>query len=150
MAGGNEGHGDFFADQVLRAVDPRTVTRHQGFGAADLGGDEEGLHRDFTGYRGGERAGTEVADLHVAGRDGGDDVGAIVEFAPVDLGVGGFFIGAVGLGDFGRVHGGLIRNGHVRRLGKQAGTGQGQCGQQAQRGQQFQGEAPQSGGRGSA
>ena len=71
VAGGHERHGDLFADQVLRAVDPRTIARHQGFGAADLGGDKEGFHWDFAGHGSGQRAGTEVADLYVATQIGG-------------------------------------------------------------------------------
>ncbi len=81
----------FLADQVLRSLDSGTVASDQRFGGTDLGGDEEGFHRDFAGNCRGQGAGTEVADLHIAGSDGGNDVGAVVEFAPVDVGFGGFF-----------------------------------------------------------
>ncbi|MNX04273.1 hypothetical protein D3C86_338570 [compost metagenome] len=39
VTGGYERHGDFFADQVLRGLDPGTVASDQCFGGADLGGD---------------------------------------------------------------------------------------------------------------
>ncbi|MOA04472.1 hypothetical protein D3C78_1240290 [compost metagenome] len=131
VAGGYKRHGDLLADQVLRGLDPGTVAGDQGFGGADLGGDEEGLHRDFAGDGRGQRAGTEVADLHVTRGDGGDDIGTVVEFSPADIGLGGLFVGAVSLGDFRRVNGGLIGDGEVGRLGKKTRGSQGRGRQQA-------------------
>ena len=136
MAGGNEGHGDFLADQVLGRIDPGAFAGDQGFGGADLGGDEEGFHRQLAGRGGGQRAGTEVADLHVTGGDGGDHIGAVVEFAPVDAGLAGLFITTVDLGHLGRVDGGLVGDGQVGSLGENGGTGQRQGGKQAQWGEE--------------
>ncbi|MNI52588.1 hypothetical protein D3C76_975750 [compost metagenome] len=89
------------------------------------------MHRDFAGDGRGQRAGTEVADLHVTRGDGGDDIGTVVEFAPADIGLGGLFVGAVSLGDFRRVNGGLIGDGEVGRLGKKTRGSQGRGRQQA-------------------
>ncbi|MNZ71475.1 hypothetical protein D3C78_898390 [compost metagenome] len=129
VAGGYKGHGDFLADQVLRGLDPGAVAGDQGFGGADLGGNEESFHRDFASDCSGQGAGTEIADLHVAGGDGGDDIGTVVEFAPADIGLRGLFVSAVGLGDFRRVNGGLVGNGDVGRLGKES-RGSQRCGRQ--------------------
>ncbi|MNL05601.1 hypothetical protein D3C87_1262090 [compost metagenome] len=142
VAGGYKRHGDFLADQVLRGLDPGTVAGDQGFGGADLGGDEEGLHRDFAGDCRRQGAGAEVADLYVAGSDGGDDVGTVIEFSPADVGLGGFFISAVGLGDFRRVHGGLVSDSDVSRLGKHTRRSQRSGSQQAKRESQFHRVAP--------
>ncbi|MCY1456267.1 hypothetical protein D9M71_734750 [compost metagenome] len=132
MTGGDERYGDLFANQVLRRVDAGAIAGDQGFGSANLGGDQEGFHRQLAGRGRGQRAGTEVADLHIAGGHGGDHVGAAVEFAPVDVGFAGFLVGTVDLGDFRRVNGGLVGHRQVGRLGKPAGAGQGQGGEQAQ------------------
>ena len=123
---------------------------HQGFSAADLGGDQEGFHRYLAGDGRGQRARTEVADLHIARSDGGDDVGAVIEFAPVDLRLRGFFISAVGLGDFRRIDGGLVGHGHIGSLGEPAGPGQGQGRQEAERSREFHGTSSSTGDRESA
>ena len=58
------------------------------------------------------------------------------------FGLGGFFVGAVGLGDFGRVNGGLVGDGDVGRLGKETRRSQRRGRQQAKRESQFHREAP--------
>ncbi len=143
VPGGHERHGDLLADQILRGINAGAITNHQGLGGADLGGDEEGFHRDLAGDCGRQWAGAEVADLHVARGDGADDIGAVVELAPVDLGLGGFFIGAIGLGDFGRVDGGLVSDGQVDRLGKKTRCGQGGGREKAKGETQRHGKSPQ-------
>ncbi|MNJ52488.1 hypothetical protein D3C81_1601140 [compost metagenome] len=140
MTGRNERHGDLLADQVLRRIDPGTFAGHQGFSGADLGSDQKGFHRQFAGRGGGQGAGTEVADLHVARGHRSDHIGATVELAPVDAGLAGFFIVAVDLSDFRRIDGGLVGNGQVSRLSEPAGASQGQGGEQAQRSMQGHGE----------
>ncbi|MNL52242.1 hypothetical protein D3C87_1754010 [compost metagenome] len=115
----------------MRGLDPGTVAGDQGFGGADLGGDEESFHWHFAGDGGGQGAGAEVADLHVARGNGSDDIGTVVEFAPADIGLGGLFVSAVSLGDFRRVNGGLVGDGEVGRLGKKTRYRQGSGRQQA-------------------
>jgi len=137
VTGGHERHGDFLADQILRRLDAGAVAGDQCFGGADLGGDEEGFNRDFAGDGCGQRAGTEISDLHVAGSDGRDDVRTVVELAPADVGLGGFLVGAVGLGDFCRVNGGLVGDGEVGGLGQETRSSQRGHGQQAKRDIQF-------------
>ncbi|MNF75025.1 hypothetical protein D3C76_1080210 [compost metagenome] len=145
MAGGNERHGDFLADEVPWRIDPRAVAGYQGFGGADLGGDQEGFHWQLACGCGGQWAGAQVADLHIAGGHGCDDFGATVEFAPIDTGLAGFFVVAVGLGDLRRVNGGLVGDGQVGGLGKEARTRQGESGKQAQRGRHGHRKAPGQG-----
>src|SRR5690606_30132127 len=85
VAGGNERHGDLLADQVGRFLDTAAIACNQRLGGADRRGDEGGLHRQLPGGGGRQRAGADVADLHVTGGDRGDHLGAAVELAPVDL-----------------------------------------------------------------
>ncbi|MNT31870.1 hypothetical protein D3C72_1677250 [compost metagenome] len=138
MAGGDERHGDFLADQVLRRLD--AVAGDQCFTGANLRGDQEGLDRQLAGGCGGQWAGAQVADLHIAAGYGGDHVGTVVEFAPVDAGLAGFFIVAIDLRHLGRVDGGLVGHGQVGSLGQPAGAGEGQGGEQAQRSVRDHGE----------
>ncbi|MNI41593.1 hypothetical protein D3C73_958500 [compost metagenome] len=100
------------------------------------------MHRDLAGDGGGQGAGAEVADLHVTRGNGGDDVGTVIEFAPVDIRLGRLLVGAVGLGDLGRIDGGLVGDGQVGRLGKQTRCGQRSGRQEAKGEVQFHGEAP--------
>lgn len=131
MPGGHERDGDLLADQVLRRLD--AVTGHQRFTRANLGGDEEGFNRQLAGGGSGQRAGAQVADLHVAAGHGSDHVCAVIKFAPVDAGLAGFFVVAIDLCHFGRVDSGLVGHCQVGCLGQPAGAGEGQGGEQAQR-----------------
>ncbi|MCY1443201.1 hypothetical protein D9M71_596030 [compost metagenome] len=117
MRGGNERRGDGLADQILRFIDATAVAHHQGFGGIDLCGNEERDDRQIARGRGGQWAGAEVADLHVAGSNGGDHFRATVETPPVDFLANGFFIKAIGLGDFAWINAGLVANREVCRMG---------------------------------
>ena len=102
------------------------------FSAADLSGYQKGFDRDVTGDLRGQRAGTKVADLHIARRDSGNDVCAVIKLAPLDGGVDGFLVSAVCLSNFCRVNGGLVGNGEIRGgLCEETGSCQGQSSQKA-------------------
>ncbi|MCY1457336.1 hypothetical protein D9M71_746290 [compost metagenome] len=101
----------------MRFIDATAVAYHQGFGGVDLCGNEERDNRQIARRRGGQWAGAEVADLHITGGDGGDHFRATVETSPVDFFANGFFIKAIGLGDFAGVDTGLVANREVRRMG---------------------------------
>lgn len=130
MAGRNERHCDLLADQVLWGLD--AVAGHQRLAGADLSGDQEGFHRQLAAGSSGQRAGAQVADLHVAAGHRSDHIGAVIELAPVDAGLAGFFVVAIDLGHLGRVDGGLVGDGEVGGLGEPAGAGEGQGSEQAQ------------------
>ncbi|KPX26889.1 Uncharacterized protein ALO72_04988 [Pseudomonas syringae pv. delphinii] len=147
VAGGNVRHGNLLADQVLGGIDPRAIARNQCLGSTDLSGDQEGLDRQFA--RGGrsERARAEIPDLYVARSDGSDDVGPVVELAPGDFRVSGFFVGIVGLRHLGWIDSGLVGNRKVGCLCEEGCASQRQRRQQAQGKMQFHDEAPNQAGR---
>ncbi|MCY1426054.1 hypothetical protein D9M71_418630 [compost metagenome] len=132
VRGGHEGRGDGLADQVLGLLDLAAVAYYQRLGGIDLRRNDEGDDWQPTRGGGSQWAGAEVAELHIARGDGGDHFRATVETAPVEFLADGFFIGAIGLGNLGRVDAGLVAEGDVG-LGGAGDTGEGQRGQQPAR-----------------
>ena len=65
VGGGDKRHGDAFADQVFRFGD--VFLHHQRFRVTELRGEQEHLNRHLLAGRNRQRAGTDIADLHVAG-----------------------------------------------------------------------------------
>ena len=116
MRGGNEGCGDGLADQILRGIDAAAIAHHQCFGGVDLCRNNERHDRQITRGRRRQRAGTEVADLHVARSNGCHNFRAAIEAAPVDFLADGFLVDAVSLRDFARIDTGLVTDGEVGRL----------------------------------
>lgn len=115
MGGGNKRHRNALADQILRAFD--VIFHHQRFGAAELRGDEEHFDGEF--LAGGHRqwAGTDIADLHIAGGQRAQHAGAAVELTPVDGRAGLFGEAVFRLRHLGRLRRRLVRHGHVHRVG---------------------------------
>ncbi|MNE17418.1 hypothetical protein D3C80_1103960 [compost metagenome] len=97
--------------------DAAAIAHHQRFGGIDLRRDDERDNRQVARSGSGQRTGAEIADLYIAGGNRRDHFRAAVEASPVDGLADGFFIKAIGLGDFAGVDSGLITDGEVRRLG---------------------------------
>src|SRR5471032_632099 len=116
MRSGNEGRGDGLADQILRFINAAAVSHHQRFGSVDLGGDNKSDYRQIARSGGCERAGAQVANLHVPGGDGGDHFRATVKPAPIYLLADNCLISAICLRYFARVDTGLVADREVRRL----------------------------------
>ncbi|MNF83432.1 hypothetical protein D3C84_657570 [compost metagenome] len=115
VGGGAVGHGDALADQILRRREP--LLHHQCLGVTELGGEQEHLDGHVLAGRHRQRAGTYVADLHVAGGERPDHAGAAVKLAPVHLGAALFGEAVVGLGHLGGFGRGLVGHGDLDRLG---------------------------------
>ena len=65
VGGRDKRHGDALADQVFRFGD--VFLHHQRFRVTELRGEQEHLNRHLLAGRDRQRAGSDIADLHVAG-----------------------------------------------------------------------------------
>ncbi len=122
VGGGGKGHGDALAGQGRRGSEPGLD--HQRFRVAELGGEQKHLdgHLLVDGHR--QRAGADVADLHVAGGERPHHAGAAVELEPLHRGAAGAGKGVVGLSHLGRFGRGLVGHSNVHGPGLQAEQGE--------------------------
>ena len=96
VVGGYGSRGELLAFQVGERINARAIAHDERFVDARNGGEIEGLHIEPARGRGGEWARADIADLDVAGSNGGEDFGAGIEAAEVDLRSRRFFKLAVG------------------------------------------------------
>ena len=90
VGGGDKGHSEGFAGQVLRRDDAAAIAYHQRLGVGDVVENPEQLRIHATAYRCSNRAAARHADLHIARGHGHHHVAAAVEVAPFDIPAGGF------------------------------------------------------------
>ena len=125
VGGRHERHGDLLADQIGGFQHRAVLPDHQRFGFTDQAGDQESLDRQLAGRRGGQRARSDITDLHVAGGHRGDHLGTGIELAPLDS-ADRLLECACRLRLFRRLDRGLPGDGQ-RRVGREA-CAQQQCG----------------------
>ncbi len=118
MGGRHERYGHLLAGEVGDLLDAGAVAGDQRFRGADQADDEDGLDRQPAAGGRGQRARADIADIDRAGSDRGNHVGAGIELAPVDRGLGRLLISAVGLRHFRGFDHRLVADGDLEILGR--------------------------------
>ena len=136
MVGRDRRGGELLALEIGERIDPRAVAHDERLVDAGDRGEIERLDVQAARGRRGERARADIADLHVARRDGGEDFRAGIEAAEIDLDPGRLVEIAVGDRDRGGERVGLVADDHfvggLGRDGAQPREGGGRaCGEDA-------------------